>query len=181
MALPEYERNVFINCPFDAPYVPIFESIVFAVHDAGFRPKCAREKLDSSETRLKKIVSLISESRFSIHDLSRTDLDEITLLPRFNMPFELGIDVGCKNFSEAHKNKSFLIFASEKYEFQKFISDIAGQDIHQHSDDAQIAVRRVRDWLRAESERDDLPSGSEIYKRYQSSARTCRPSARSTN
>jgi hypothetical protein len=67
---PEFDRNVFINCPFDLEYAPIFEAIVFAVHDAGFRPKCARERLDSGEIRLQKIVELIRASRYSIHDLS---------------------------------------------------------------------------------------------------------------
>src|ERR1051325_3511272 len=105
----EYDLNVFINCPFDTTYSPIFEAIVFAVHDAGFRPKCARERLDSSEVRLQKIVALIRESRFSIHDLSRTEVDSSSALPRFNMPLELGIDLGCKAFSRQHKDKSFLI------------------------------------------------------------------------
>ena len=84
------------------------------------------------------------------------------------MPFELGIDVGCKTYSGAHKDKSFLIFESEKYRFQKYISDIAGQDIQQHSDDPKVAVKRVRDWLRTESGRSDIPGGSAIYKRYES-------------
>jgi hypothetical protein len=168
MASGEYDLNVFINCPFDAAYAPIFEAIVFAVHDAGFRAKCARERLDSSQVRLQKIVSLIAESRYSIHDLSRTALDEKSQLPRFNMPFELGIDVGCKEYSAKHKDKSFLIFESEKYGFQKYISDIAGQDIAKHSDDPLEAVKRVRDWLRTESARADIPGGIAIYKRYES-------------
>jgi len=33
---PQFDRNVFINCPFDAAYAPIFEAVVFAVYDAGF-------------------------------------------------------------------------------------------------------------------------------------------------
>ena len=72
----EYDENVFINCPFDKEYASIFEAIVFAVNDAGFRPKCARERLDSSQVRLQKITELISASRYSIHDLSCTELDE---------------------------------------------------------------------------------------------------------
>lgn len=28
-----YDRRVFINCPFDAQYKPLFEAIVFAVRD----------------------------------------------------------------------------------------------------------------------------------------------------
>lgn len=102
----EYEQNVFINCPFDAEYAPIFEAIVFAVNDAGFRPKCARERLDSSQIRLQKIAALISASRYSIHDLSRTELDEVNALPRFNIPLELGIDLGCKEFHPDCADKS---------------------------------------------------------------------------
>jgi len=166
MPASEYGVNVFINCPFDSAYRPLFEAIVFAVHDAGFRPKCARERLDSSEVRLQKIVTMIRESRFSIHDLSRTELDSSSALPRFNMPLELGIDLGCKAFSRRHKDKSFLIFDSEKYRFQSYISDISGQDIHQHSNDPGIAVARVRDWLRTESDRNGIPGGTAIYNRY---------------
>lgn len=163
---PEFERNVFINCPFDDDYVPIFEAVVFAVHDAGFLPKSARERLDSSEIRLHKIVDLIRSSRYSIHDLSRTELDKTTALPRFNMPLELGIDLGCKTFSPRHRRKSLLIFDSEQYRFRKYVSDLAGQDMHQHGNDPRVAVTRVRDWLRAESDA-PIPGGAAIYDRYQ--------------
>ena len=83
------------------------------------------------------------------------------------MPFELGMDVGCKTYSSAHAGKSFLIFESEQYQFQKFISDISGQDIQHHSDDPKIAVKAVRDWLRTESSRTGIPGGAAIYKRYE--------------
>lgn len=162
----DYDRNVFINGPFDSAYTPIFEAIVFAVYDAGFLARSALERFDSSEIRLQKIVSLIRESRFSIHDLSRTQLDETTALPRFNMPLELGIDIGCKAFSRPHSRKSFLIFDSERYRFQKYLSDIGGQDIHQHANDPRLAVVRVRDWLRTESGVATIPGGSAIYNRY---------------
>jgi len=163
----EYEQNVFINCPFDSQYAPIFEAIVFAVNDAGFRPKCARERLDSSQVRLQKIVSLISASRYSIHDLSRTTLDAGSALPRFNMPLELGIDLGCKEFNPDCSDKSLLIFDSDQYRFQTFISDLGGQDIHQHGNNPRTAVTRVRNWLRAESGKSDIPGGPAIYRRYE--------------
>jgi hypothetical protein len=83
------------------------------------------------------------------------------------MPLELGIDLGCKAFKPDCANKSLLIFDSEQYRFQKFVSDIGGQDIHQHGNSAKSAVTRVRDWLRAESGRTDLPSGATIYGRYE--------------
>ena len=82
MVLPEYRQSVFINCPFDAEYTPMFEAIVLAVQDLGFRPRSARERIDSGEVRLSKIRELIAASRYSIHDLSRTELDSATALPR---------------------------------------------------------------------------------------------------
>jgi hypothetical protein len=30
MAQDKYDKGVFINCPFDAQYKPLFEAIVFA-------------------------------------------------------------------------------------------------------------------------------------------------------
>jgi hypothetical protein len=163
---PDFERNVFINCPFDAAYLPIFEAIVFAVYECGLLPKCAQERLDSSAIRLHKIVELMGRCRYSIHDLSRTELDQATALPRFNMPLELGIDLGCKSFSPPHGEKSLLIFDSEPYRFQKYASDIAGQDIHRHSNDPKIAVSRVRDWIRVETRNDRIPGGATVYTRY---------------
>jgi hypothetical protein len=163
---PDFERNVFINCPFDPAYAPIFEAIVFAVHDAGFFARSARERLDSSQVRLHKIIELIRSSRFSIHDLSRTELDDTTALPRFNMPLELGIDIGCKAFSRSHTRKSFLVFDSEQYRFQRYLSDISGQDIHRHGNSPKMAVVRVRDWLRTESDVGTIPGGTAIYERY---------------
>jgi len=167
MLREEYDQNVFINCPFDAEYAPIFEAIVFAVNDAGFRPKCARERLDSSEVRLHKITELISSSRYSIHDLSRTALDEANALPRFNMPLELGLDLGCKSFHPERRDKSLLIFDSEQYRFQKFVSDLGGQDIHQHGNSAKTAVTRVRNWLRTESGMSGISGGPAIFSRYE--------------
>lgn len=162
----DFHVSVFINCPFDAAYAPIFEALVFAVQHAGFRPACARQRLDSSEIRLQKIIELIRQSKYSIHDLSRTQLDAETELPRFNMPLELGIDLGCKAFSRAHRRKSLLIFESQQYRFHKFVSDLGGQDIARHDDDARTAVLRVRDWLRTESGQTSIPGGAVIFDRY---------------
>lgn len=33
-----YHQSVFINCPFDLQYQPLFEAIVFAVSNCGFIP-----------------------------------------------------------------------------------------------------------------------------------------------
>jgi hypothetical protein len=97
----QYSQNVFINCPFDKEYSSLFDAIVFAVHDMGFRPRCALEARNAGQFRLEKILEIISQCKYSIHDLSRTELDPENRLPRFNMPFELGLDLGCKKFGSA--------------------------------------------------------------------------------
>ena len=136
----EYTRNVFINCPFDDEYTPIFEAIVFTIQACGFRPICARSRLNSSDVRLQKIVDLIARCRYSIHDLSRTELDRVSTLPRFNMPLELGIDIGCRAYGRGQRNKSFLIFDRDRFRFQTYVSDIAGQDIADHGNDPNTAI-----------------------------------------
>lgn len=162
----DYERSVFINCPFDSAYSAIFEAIVFTVMACGFRPLCARVRLDSSMFRLSKIMDLIAASKLAIHDLSRIELDEENALPRFNMPLELGIDLGCKRFSPSRRNKTILVFDAQPYRFQKYISDIGGQDLANHANDPAIAVASVRNWLRAESAKSDLPGASAMNARY---------------
>src|SRR5882762_3884893 len=96
-----FTRDVFINCPFDDTYTPFFNAIVFTVHDIGFRPRCAWEASNAGQSRLDKIMDIISECKYSVHDLSQTALDSTTGLPRFNMPFELGLDLGCRRFGDS--------------------------------------------------------------------------------
>jgi hypothetical protein len=160
-------RNVFINCPFDDKYRPLFHAAVFAVVDCGFVPRCALEVDDGSEVRIDKVCALIAECRFGIHDLSRTELDARSGLPRFNMPLELGLFIGAKRFGgRPHGRKSCLILDTEPYRYQAFISDIAGQDIRAHGGDYRRLITAVRDWLRAASRRETLPGGAEIFARF---------------
>ena len=169
-AASAFGRNVFINCPFDDLYTPLFNATVFAVHDVGFRPRCALETSNAGQFRLNKILEIIAECKYSIHDLSRTELDSEFGLPRFNMPLELGLDLGCKKFgSSRQKEKICLIMDVEAYRYQKFISDIAGQDIQSHKCEAKHVIDIVRNWLRLELDPRviKVPGGSKIFQRYQ--------------
>src|SRR5258708_6812462 len=89
-------RLVFINCPFDSDYSPLLEAIGFAITACGYTPRCALEIIDSGYNRLTKIIDLIDVCDFSLHDISRTELNP-NGLPRFNMPFELGLTLGRKH------------------------------------------------------------------------------------
>jgi hypothetical protein len=93
-------RDVFINCPFDDDFAPGFRALVFGVIACGYRVRCAREVDDAAETRIEKLYRIIEQSRYGIHDISRTELDEASQLPRFNMPLELGMFLGAKGSAE---------------------------------------------------------------------------------
>jgi hypothetical protein len=149
LAGSSYAEQVFINCPFDGEYRPIFEALVFAVHDCGFVARCALEIDDGSQVRIDKVQRLISICGLGIHDISRTELDSTWQLPRFNMPLELGLFLGAKRYGTGQqRQKRCLILDREPHRYQKFCSDISGQDIQSHGKDPAMGVKIVRNWLR---------------------------------
>jgi hypothetical protein len=168
MAARARSKWVFINCPFDPAYQPLFRAIVFAIHDCGFIARSALEVSDSGEVRIQKILRIIDECVLGIHDISRTELDVTTNLPRFNMPLELGLFLGAKHFGDArNKKKACLILDRDLRRYEKFISDIKGQDIHRHENDAGKAIEVVRDWLDGKTKGETiLPGGLVIAQRY---------------
>lgn len=159
-------RDVFINCPFDDGYAPIFGALIFVIYACGFRPRSAKELDDCGQLRLEKLYAIIEQCRFSIHDISRTELDGKTGLPRFNMPLELGIDLGAKRYGgETQKEKRCIVLDRTKYRYQKFISDISGMDIHEHKNRPARVIECTRDWLRNVSRR-QIPAASLLISQY---------------
>jgi hypothetical protein len=152
-------RDVFINCPFDDEFEPGFRALVFAVWACGFRVRCAKEMDDAAQTRIDKLYNIIEQSRLGVHDLSRTELDPINRLPRFNMPFELGVFLAAKRYGdEEQKKKRALVLDIDRHRFAKFISDIAGMDITPHNNDPRTMVVCVRNWLLTVTRRKSIPS-----------------------
>ena len=126
---PRFAECVFINCPFDREYWPIFEAIV-----------C---------------------------DISRIEVSRESSLPRFNMPFEFGLDFGAKHFgSRQQKRKRLLVLDAKPYRYRASLSDIAGQDIHVHNDSPDDVIKVVRHWLRTASRRQSIPTVTTIWKRF---------------
>lgn len=161
-----YGESVFVNCPFDDVYRPIFEAIVFVVHDCGYVARSALEIADTGEVRIEKIGRLIRESRFGIHDISRIEADPRSKLPRFNMPLELGIFLGAKAFGAGRqRRKVALVLERKKFSYLKYCSDISGQDAVAHNGSPRAAAILVRDWLRTHS-RFGMPDGNIMYRRF---------------
>jgi hypothetical protein len=162
------KRDVFINCPFSTDYQDHFRAIVFTVVRSGFNPRCALETDDGAENRFDKICEIIRDCRLGIHDISKTELDKKSKLPRFNMPLELGMFLAAKKFGEIRqKRKRCIIFDRSNYRYQAFISDIAGQDIHSHDNNVIVLITKIASWLRAESKDTNVPGGKIIAQEFE--------------
>lgn len=162
-----YTDSIFINCPFDKVYEPMLQCIVFTVYRCGFVPRSALEEDDGSDVRIEKIVRLINKCKFGIHDISRTELDDTHRLPRFNMPFELGIFWGAKKFgNKANKEKVALILDWERFRYQKYFSDLNGVDIKAHDNRPDNLIQAVRNWIHTASGRTTIPSFETIRRDY---------------
>jgi hypothetical protein len=142
-------RNVFINCPFDADYRPCFEALLFAVMASGYKARCALEDEDAANIRFDKLRRLIGESARSIHDLSRIELGANDL-PRFNMPFELGLAMGAKLWfgrGKRRRSRSVAIMVRERYALPAYLSDLSGNDPAAHHGEPHELLRIVRRYL----------------------------------
>lgn len=150
---PARARSVFINCPFDAEYKPLFRAACFTILACGYTPRCALDQSDSGAVRFTEIVKMITECGLSIHDISRVELDKNSRLPRFNMPLELGADLGLRLQGPVRqRERKILILDTESHRYDKTLSDISGMDIEAHGDAIGKVIKHVRDWLNANRE-----------------------------
>ena len=122
--------SVFLNVPYDRRFERLYLAYISAVSAFGLVPRAAIE-IPGGRRRLERILDLIGSCHYSIHDLSRVELDKRPpSTPRFNMPFELGIAVAL-----AHTRRSpHYWFVCERQDFRlaKSLSDLNGTDPYIH-------------------------------------------------
>jgi len=161
-----FETNVFINCPFDDEFRTLLKPLLFSLLYFQLVPKISQTE-SSASIRINQIKQHIRDSKFSIHDLSRSKPMKKNELPRFNMPYELGLDIGCAEFGLAkYRNKKILILETTRYHYQKVLSDISGQDIENHDNDPATLIRKVRNWFSTVDSSRDYPSASKVWIAY---------------
>src|SRR5712691_4259840 len=161
-----FQQNVFVNCPLDDDYLPLLRPLLFSIIYLELTPRIALERLDSGEPRVEKIISIIKESKFAIHDLSMLQARTTGEYFRLNMPFELGLDVGCRLFKTGRwSNKRCLILEAEKYRYQAAISDLSNSDIAVHENQPVNVVSEVRNWLNNEAKL-NAPGASHVWARF---------------
>ena len=83
--------SVFLNIPYDSAFENLYLAYIAGSNAFGLIPRATLE-IPTSQRRLERILQLIQECAYSIHDLSRVELDaKAPQVPRFNMPFELAL------------------------------------------------------------------------------------------
>ena len=163
----KFGTSVFINCPFDEEYKLLLQPILFTLVYVGLCPRLASETSDSLEPRIEKILRLIQECKYSIHDLSRLKSQKANEFARLNMPFELGIDYGCRRIAKNHLGiKQSLIFEKKRYEIQKALSDLNGVDIKCHNNKPIHTIRALQQWLIETVGMNDVESPSLIWRKF---------------
>src|ERR1051325_1944586 len=104
MTKPGYTDRVFINCPFDPDYLSLLRAATFTVYRCGFVPITSLNEDNGTVQRIEKIEAIIESCMYGIHDISRVQLNP-NGLPRFNMPFELGLFLGAKRYGTNNQRK----------------------------------------------------------------------------
>jgi hypothetical protein len=64
------------------------------------------------------------------------------------MPFELGIDYGCRRTSVGYlRRKRFLVLGAKPHDYKEALSDPAGVDAKSHGNNPEKAVLALRNWF----------------------------------
>ena len=64
------------------------------------------------------------------------------------MPFEFGIDYGCRCSAKGNlKRKKFLVLGEKPHDYKKALSDLAGIDASSHLNNPKKVVLALRNWF----------------------------------
>jgi hypothetical protein len=134
--------EVFLNIPYDSKFQRLFLAYISGISAFGLVPRATLE-ITSSARRLDRILALLGDCRYSIHDLSRVELDrQAPSTPRFNMPFELGLAVSHEAIS--NRAHGWFVFESVNRRLLKSLSDLNGTDPYIHDGTIAGVFRELR-------------------------------------
>ena len=132
MAVAKRPADVFLNIPFADSHEFLYIALISGLIALRLNPRCVLE-IPPQQSRLQRLHQLIAACPYSIHDLSYVRLSgRGHRVPRFNMPFELGIAVAValtKQGADAHQ---FRILEARPYRVQQSLSDVLGHDPYIH-------------------------------------------------
>jgi hypothetical protein len=153
--------DVFLNIPFAPTHEFLYIALVAGLTALRLNPRCVLE-IPPQQHRLQRLFDHIRGCAFSIHDLSHVKLSpgKGSRVPRFNMPFELGIAVAIALAEQQTKDQhQFRIFEAQPFRLQKSLSDVLGHDPYVHRGSADGVLEAV---LNVFSNLEDAPAPSEM-------------------
>jgi hypothetical protein len=134
-------KRVFLNIPYDAKFERLYLAYIVGISELSLKPE-ATLAISGGTARLDRIIKLIHSCTYSVHDLSRVQIDRTPPpTPRFNMPFELGIAVDWAKLNP--RRHAWFVFESENRRAQKSISDLNGTDLNIHDGTIEGVMREL--------------------------------------
>ena len=154
--------SVFLNVPYDAAFENLLLAYIAAISAYGFSPRATLE-IPFGQRRLDRILTLIRQSQYSIHDLSRVQLDrKPPRTPRFNMPFELGLTIALER--TAHPDHSWIVCETVLRRVNKSLSDLDGTDAYIHGGTIKGVFREMGNAFVGSSRQPTVTEMSQIYR-----------------
>jgi hypothetical protein len=152
---------VFLNLPYDDSFTDLYLAYIVAVSSFGLVPHATVGI--AGERRLDRIAQLIKKCTFSLHDLSRVELDTSEPpTPRFNMPFELGFAVGWSRSNPSHR---WFVFEAVLRRIHKSLSDMDGTDVYIHGGTVEGIMREVGNAFVSAMRQPTVPEMMRLYKK----------------
>lgn len=132
---------VFLNIPYDQRFSRLYLAYIVGLTELGLEPRVTLG-IPGGERRLNRILALIQSCRYSIHDLSRVEIDRRPpRTPRFNMPCELGMTIAWQQLKPEHH--TWFVFESQNRRLQKSLSDLDGTDPNIHDATVEGVMREL--------------------------------------
>jgi hypothetical protein len=152
--------SVFLNIPYDRHFIRLYLAYITALSALGF---VAEATLGiAGNRRLDRIASLIERCEYSIHDLSRVQLDRNPpCTPRFNMPFELGLAVA---WAQEHPEHQWFVFEARRRRLNKSLSDLDGTDAYIHGGTVRGVMREVCNAFVSPGSQPTVPQMMKMYR-----------------
>ena len=107
----------------------LFLAYIAGLSTLDLEPRATLE-IAGGERRLDRTFELIERCRYSVHDLSRVEVDARRPTPRFNMPFELGLAVAWQRAQP--REHTWFVFEAKAHRIEKSLSDLGGTDVYIH-------------------------------------------------
>ncbi len=160
--------SAFLNVPYDSEFESVYLAYIAGLAAFGLKARTTLE-IPGGARRLDRIFQLIQTCRYSLHDLSRVELNvRRPATPRFNMPFELGLAVACERMSRKGTHLWF-VFESTRRRIYKSLSDLGGTDEHVHGGSVSGVLRELGNALVQSRRRPTMQQMFRVYREVEGS------------